>query len=139
MERQVEVCAFVEANDPCRNHQISDAINISRTTGIKCLEIFPRDQDARLYLRETIREKCDRDENFVRNIVFTDETSFLLRSRHNSSTARYWSRQNKHLNVVGKTQYSQKLNVWAGILGDRVIGPFFINETLNDQTFLQQQ
>ncbi|KAJ8944275.1 hypothetical protein NQ318_009652 [Aromia moschata] len=63
----------------------------------------------------------------IRNILFTDESSFALHGRHNSSITRYWSQENKHLSVPLRTQYPQKVNVWAGILGDSIIGPFFID------------
>lgn len=35
-----------------------------------------------------------------------------------------------------KSQYSQKLNVWAGIIGTHIIGPFFIDGTLTAEKYL---
>jgi hypothetical protein len=40
------------------------------------------------------------------------------------------------------TQYPQKVNVWAGIIDDRIIGPFFFEENLTGErylTFLRNQ
>lgn len=34
-----------------------------------------------------------------------------------------------------RTQYSQKLNVWAGIIGDNIMGPLFINGTLTSEKY----
>lgn len=35
-----------------------------------------------------------------------------------------------------KSQYPQKLNVWARIIGTHIIGPFFINGTLTAEKYL---
>ena len=84
-----------------------------------------------------MREKINNDEQFVKNILFTDESSFSLHGHHNSSVVRYWSRENKHLSYPARTQYPQKLNVWGGILGDHIIGPIFINGNLNGERYLE--
>lgn len=35
------------------------------------------------------------------------------------------------------TQYSQKVNVWCGIIGEHIIEPFFIEGNLNCDKYLQ--
>jgi hypothetical protein len=84
-----------------------------------------------------MREKIDENEHFLQNVLFTDESSFPLHGHHNPSVVRYWSRENKHLSVPLRTQYPQKVNVWAGILGNNIVGPFFINGNLNGERYLQ--
>ena len=65
-------------------------------------------------------------------MIFTDESTFPLLNRHNPTHVRYWSRENLHLYFDVRTQYPQKLNVWGGgIVGEHVIGPFFINGNCN--------
>ncbi|KAJ8941495.1 hypothetical protein NQ318_005218 [Aromia moschata] len=34
------------------------------------------------------------------------------------------------------TQNPEKVNVWAGIIGENIIGPFFIDVNLNGETYL---
>lgn len=46
-----------------------------------------------------------------------------------ASLRRYWCDQKEQRAYLGPTLYPQKLNAWAGILGDYVIGPFFIKDT----------
>jgi len=53
-------------------------------------------------------------------------------NRHNS---RYWSDSNPHWMRESKSQYPQKLNVWAGIVGEHIIGPFFIDGNLTAQKY----
>lgn len=150
-ERDLQVCAFAEANEPCASTRISEEVDVPSSTvkrvlkkhGYKCYkvqktqEIFPEDQFRRMEFCEAIREKVDRDERFIQNILFTDESSFTLHGHHNPSVVRYWSRENQHLSVPLRTQYPQKVNVWAGILGDNIVGPFFIDGNLNAERYLQ--
>ncbi|KAL1517988.1 hypothetical protein ABEB36_001678 [Hypothenemus hampei] len=81
-------------------------------------------------------ERANNDENFIKNILFTDESTFPLLGHANPAVTRYWSRENLHRTYNARTQYPQKLNVWAGILGDHVIGPFFIDGNLNGRKYL---
>lgn len=36
-----------------------------------------------------------------------------------------------------RIEYPQKLNVWAGIIGNRIIGPFFFNGNLTGGMYLE--
>lgn len=81
-------------------------------------------------------EKANNDDEFISNILFTDEATFPLHGQHNSSVTRYWSRENQHRTLSLRTQYPRKLNVWAGIIGDHIIGPFFIDGNLTGIKYL---
>ena len=71
------------------------------------------------------------DWNFLNKIMFTDEATFTTNGVVSSQNCRYWAADNPHWIINCKDQYSQKVNVWCGILGDRIIGPFFFNYSLN--------
>lgn len=71
------------------------------------------------------------DRNFLGKIMFTDEATFTTNGIVSSQNCRYWARNNPNWVINCKDQYSQKVNVWCGILGDRIIGPFFFNQSLN--------
>ncbi|KAJ8944282.1 hypothetical protein NQ318_009659 [Aromia moschata] len=44
---------------------------------------------------------------------------------------------NPHWIIKAHTQHPQKLNVWAGIVANRIIGPFFFEETLTGERYLE--
>ena len=48
-----------------------------------------------------------------------------------------WSRDNPNWMEETHTQHPQKANVWAGIIGDRIIGPIFIDGNLNGDRYLE--
>lgn len=139
-ERDVDICGFVESKgeEPCSSQDVSKETGVPASTVRRILkknkyrcfkyqkaqEIFPEDRIRRMEFCEAMIEKANEDDNFLKNILFTDESSFPIHGRHNPSAVRYWSRKNKHLCITLRTQYPRKINVWAGILNDSIIGPF---------------
>ncbi|KAF2880859.1 hypothetical protein ILUMI_25314, partial [Ignelater luminosus] len=71
------------------------------------------------------------DRNFLKKILFTDEAAFTTNGVVSPQNCRYWDRDKPSRVINCKDQYFQKVNVWCGILGDRIIGPVFFNNSLN--------
>lgn len=87
---------------------------------------------------QSIIDKINRDDHFLQHVIFTDESSFPLTHDHNRATVRYWSKENEHRSIPSRSQYRHKLNVWAGLLGSHVVGPFFIDGVLPSQKYIIQ-
>ena len=54
----------------------------------------------------------------------------------NKQNCRIWSREKPYIIRETHTQWPAKVNVWMGILGNQVIGAFFIDGCLNGQKYL---
>lgn len=54
-------------------------------------------------------------------------------STHNR---RHWGEENPEWVINFRRHYSQKVNVWCGILNTRIIGTFFFEGNLNSHRFL---
>lgn len=67
---------------------------------------------------------------YLQQILFTDEATFQLNGNVNHQNFRYWSDTNPYEKIKSHTQNPQKLNVWAAIYNNRIIGPFFIEGNL---------
>lgn len=74
--------------------------------------------------------------NFLRHVCFTDESTFHLNGYVNRHNCRYWCEANPDEHRQSHTQRPQKLNVWAGILGNEIIGPFFIDGNLDGPKYI---
>lgn len=83
-----------------------------------------------------LMDHCLRAPNYLKNVCFTDESTFHLNGYVNRHNCRYWCEANPNEHRQAHTQRPQKLNVWAGILGDEVIGPFFIDGNLDGPTYI---
>lgn len=95
-------------------------------------ELLGQDLDRRMEFCEEIGE---RGNDFVSKIIFTDEAAFQIDGNVNHQNFRYWSTENPHWMRDDKTQYLAKVNVWTGIIGEHLIGPFFFDENLNAEAY----
>ena len=80
-------------------------------------------------------DRIDRDPLFLYNTVVSDEATFPFKGEVNRQNCRYWSDTNPDCMLESHTQYPPKINVWAGILNDTLIGPFFIDDNLNAHAY----
>lgn len=100
-------------------------------------ELMEDDFDRRLQFCESMTDICNRNLDFVSNVLFSDEASFCLNGEVNRQNCRYWSTKNPRWMEETHTQHHEKINVWAGIVGTRVVGPYFFDETLTGDRYLE--
>ncbi|GFU92159.1 DUF4817 domain-containing protein [Trichonephila clavipes] len=71
------------------------------------------------------------------SVLFTDEASFFSRegifNTHNSHS---WAAANPHVTCTRAAQDRFLVNVWAGILGDHLIGPYILPDRLTGPRYL---
>lgn len=94
------------------------------------------DPDRRTEFCEVMRNMLEQNPLLLNNILFSDEATFFLNGTVNRQNCRYWAPQNPHWFREHKTQYPQKVNVWVGIVGNRIIGPYFFEGTLTGERYL---
>lgn len=69
-------------------------------------------------------------QNIHRNILFTDECTFKSDAEVNTWNCRFWSPVNPHWVREIDHQHVWKVNVWCGIIDDKILGPVFFEENL---------
>ncbi|XP_025154562.1 uncharacterized protein LOC112588531 [Harpegnathos saltator] len=79
--------------------------------------------------------QCRRDISFPDRILWTDESTFTPNSVFNSRNFLLWQEENPHAIREGAFQYRWSINVWAGVIADRVIGPYFLPARLNGEIY----
>ena len=72
---------------------------------------------------------------FEDKIIWSDEKYFVLKQGPNKSVDRVWAPVNPYLNVECKTQSQQKIMAWVGLFEGKVIGPFWIEGTMNKEVY----
>ena len=68
-------------------------------------------------------------------ILFTDESSFTWDGVNNSRNVHTWSQDNPHETTVTTFQSRFSVNVWCGVIGDRLIGPLVFDNNLTGDTY----
>lgn len=147
---KVDILLSVEENPTSSTRQIARENNVSQTTVLRCLhkeklhpykltfvqELTEDDPDRRMDFCERLMNKLNRNEIALGTILFSDESTFTLNGEVNRQNCRYWSAENPNWMRETHTQYPQKVNVWAGIIGDHIIGPIFIDGNLTAEKYL---
>lgn len=100
-------------------------------------ELSEDDFDRRSEFCMQLQNICNQDQNAVKRIIYSDEATFCLNGIVNRQNCRYWATINPHWMVEAHTQHPQKLNVWCGLVGDTILGPYFFEGTLNGEMYLE--
>lgn len=95
------------------------------------------DYDRRLDHCHWMRNMLAEDHNFLCRILWTDEATFCSDGSVNRHNMHYWSATNPHWMREVQHQGRWSVNVWCGILGSRIIGPYIFEQALNGERYLQ--
>ncbi|ERL91683.1 hypothetical protein D910_09010 [Dendroctonus ponderosae] len=77
-----------------------------------------------------------KEHEFLTNILWTYEATFNSNGGVNLHNMHYWSRANPHWMQEVEHQGRFSVNVWCGIIGGRIIGPFIFEQKLNANIYL---
>lgn len=70
-------------------------------------------------------------------ILFTDEATFTRNGINNSRNDHRWSEDNPHASVETNFQLKFSVNVWCGMIDNKLIGPFVLPERLTAARYLE--
>ena len=87
----------------------------------------PEDKPRRKEFGVTMPDRLDSDPGFFKRVCFNDESTFHLSGLLNRQKLKTWGSKNPH-DTCELEQDSSKLNMWCGIMYDKVIGSFFFAE-----------
>lgn len=102
----------------------------------KVQELLPLDYEARLTFCQFIQSQRIRDPDFSKSILFTDEATFTRCGITNVHNDHVYAEENPHMTTAVHHQHQFKINVWAGIIDDCIIGPAIIPNNLNGEVYL---
>lgn len=99
-------------------------------------ELLPRDYDPRVEFCTFMRGKLLDDPSFLKYVLFTDESCFTRAGVFNSRNEHHWAQSNPHSMTSRSFQRQFAINVWAGIVGTHIIGPFRLPNRLTSVEYL---
>lgn len=102
----------------------------------KVQDLLPIDPESRLTFCHFIQNQVAENPNFNRNILFTDEASFTRSGITNLHNEHVYSDENPHATKVTHYQHEFRVNMWAGIINNFLIGPIVIPNNLNGNSYL---
>lgn len=146
----INVLAYIEINPHSSTRVISSDLGISKTSIHRILmdhKLHPyhielhqalsdTDFDRRLNHSYWLRTMVEENPHFLSRILWTDEATFTSTGGVNLHNMHYWSIVNPHWMREVDHQNRWSVNVWCGILGNKIIGPFIFNGFLNGEMYL---
>jgi hypothetical protein len=94
------------------------------------------DYERRLQFLSWFSVKFEIDNLFYNSILWTDESKFTNNGIMNKQNNRFWDDTNPHWSRVTNFQTVWGINVWYGLIGGVLVGPYFYDETLTDKRYL---
>lgn len=101
-------------------------------------DLSQRDPEMRLDFCRFVNRQREGDLNFGNNILFTDEACFTRRGVTNFHNEHVYADENPHAIKVNHFQREFKINVWAGIIGNFIVGPVRLPQRLTGEIYLRQ-
>lgn len=98
--------------------------------------LLPEDGPRRVEFCQWLLNQHNRNENFTKFILATDEATFTRNGVTNFHNNHVWAVENPH--AVKRTHFQHRfsLNVWAGVLNGMLIGPYFFPARLTGDIYL---
>lgn len=148
--RDERILQAVRENPSISIRRLSLQLNLSTTLIFKVLhqerlhpfhtttvqEILLADKEHRLEFCNWLLERQINCNTFLPNILWTDESQFTRDGITNYHNLHTWANENPHTTRTTSFQHRFSLNVWAGVIGDMLIGPFFLPPRLNSAAYL---
>ncbi|KAJ4444077.1 hypothetical protein ANN_05866 [Periplaneta americana] len=95
--------------------------------------LSPADYPARVRFCQWFLQQCGVNLNFPALVLFTDEAQFTRDGITNFHNQHVWAYENPRATVPSHHQVRFSLNMWAGIIGDRLVGPHVLVNRLTGQ------
>jgi hypothetical protein len=106
---QARVLNLVENNPHVGSREISSQIGISKSSVLRILK----------------KHDLELHQHFFERVVFTDECCVKNNGAVNKYNLHYWAIQNPHWMREQDIQNRWSLNVWGGVVKNRIVEPFF--------------
>ena len=95
-------------------------------------ELEPGGYEKRIRFANWCLSLPDNDTNFI---IFSDEAWFTLTETINQQNNRFWL-ESKPIDAIEMPLHAEKVMVWCAISVNRIFGPFFFEESIDQHIYL---
>ncbi|GFX00424.1 uncharacterized protein TNCV_2090741 [Trichonephila clavipes] len=96
----------------------------------------PDDPPRRVTFAQWFLNQIAADMHFASSVLFCDEATFSREGVFNTHNAHMWALNNPHNTQPRAMQQRFTVNVWAGIVGDSLLGPYILPPRLDSHKYL---
>ncbi|KAJ4441000.1 hypothetical protein ANN_10849 [Periplaneta americana] len=145
-EVQEEILEAVNLTSSISTRRVALQVNVPHTTVWRLLKEYqlylyhlqrvqalsPADYPAGVRFCQWFLQQCGVNPNFPALVLFTGEAQFTRDGITNFHNQHVWAYENPRATVPSLHQVRFSLNMWAGIIGDRLVGPHVLVNRLTD-------
>nr|XP_034192564.1 uncharacterized protein LOC117609914 [Osmia lignaria] len=134
------VLAEFEQDNTTSTREISRRSNVSPSNVYKYVPVRnlrPQDFIRRMRYSRWLLGKIEHNPSFCTYVLWTDEALFTHEGCFTTHTAHVWSDEDLHMILPRAAQHRWSVNVWAGICGDFVVGPYILPDKLDGPAYNQ--
>lgn len=149
-ETEVNVLAYFETNPEKSIRSCTRELDLKKSTvhdilikhklrpykHHKVQTLLPGDANRRLVFCNWLRNFYNERPDNLNYILWTDESNFSSSGMCNKKNQHYWSRENPLRVDPRNPQHRFSLNVWCGLMGNRIVGPVFYHGTLTGDRYV---
>lgn len=150
-ENQLAVLLTVTENPNISQARVGEEVGISERSVQRILKVHrfhayhiqlhqalsENDFQCRVQFCEWARLRIQENPFFFMNVLFSDEATFHNNGCVNKHNFHYYATENPRMIREIDHQRRWSINVWGGILGECIVGPFFFNGHLTGQMYYQ--
>lgn len=100
-------------------------------------ELLPSDFTQRLTYCQWLVQQIEHNVHFTSNVLWSDEATFTRSGVANLHNEHVWAHTNPHVSTESSYQHQWRINVWAGIYGDRLIGPKILPASMTADAYIE--
>ncbi|KAJ4439751.1 hypothetical protein ANN_07879 [Periplaneta americana] len=148
-EVQEEILEAVNMTPSISTRRVALQVNVPHTTVWRLLKeyqlypyhlqrvqaLLPAHYPARVRFCQWFLPQCGVNPNFPALVLFTDEAQFTRDGITNFHNQHVWAYENPRATVPSHHQVRFFLNMWAGIIGDRLVGPHVLVNRFTGQAY----
>ena len=98
-------------------------------------DLYGNDFLKRVNFSNWIPRKIRTDVSFLSHVHFSDEANFANTGNVNRHNIHYWTNEIPRWMRTVPFQHPRSVNCWCSIVGDHVIGPYFLEGRLTGQVY----
>ncbi|KAJ4441123.1 hypothetical protein ANN_10973 [Periplaneta americana] len=144
-----EILEAVNMTPSISTRRVALQVNVPHTTVWRVLkeyQLYPyhlqrvqalssADYPARVRFCQWFLQQCGVNPNFPALVLFTDKAQLTRDGITNFHNQHVWAYENPRATIPSHHQVRFSLNMWAGIIGDRLVGPHVLVNRLTRQAY----
>ena len=149
IQKEEQMLNLVDENPGASSREIGRQVGVSHWTVLRTFReqllypyhvqrvqcLLPNDYPPRVIFCEWLQQQCAQNQHFLSNILVTDEACFTRNGIMNFHNTHTWAVENPKTIQQRAFQHRFSINVWAGIIGDHLVGPFVLPDRLTGRTY----